>query len=243
MLRAIIVDLETTGLKPSEDSIIEVGLIDFLIPPDDKPVIRGMFSGLQDPGVSLSAEISGITGLTDEALSGEAIDWEMVKGYLNRADILIAHNAEFDRSFLSVVPALRDIRKPWACSVRHIDWREKKFASSKLQYLAADHGFVNPFAHRALFDCATTFRLVSPHLQEMLKNCRDAEFEVFAVGSPFDSKDVLKSAGYRWDSERRVWRKRVMAHRIQVERDFLAKDVYQGTSRHVEEEYYFNPRD
>jgi DNA polymerase-3 subunit epsilon len=84
---------------------------------------------------------------------------------------------------------------------------------------------------------------VSPHLQELLKNSRDAEFEVFAVGSPFESKDILKASGYRWDSERRVWRKRVMAHRIQVERDFLAKEVYQGPSRHVEEEYYFNPRD
>ncbi len=243
MLRAVIVDLETTGLNPSEDSIIEVGLIDVLVSTDKKPIIGGMYSGLQDPGEPLSAEISEITGLTDDVLSGEKIDWDIVKGYLHRADVLIAHNAEFDRGFLSVVPALRDIRKPWACSVRHIDWREKKFASSKLQYLAADHGFVNPFAHRALFDCATTFRLVTPHLQELLKNSRDAEFEVFAVGSPFESKDVLKSAGYRWDSERRVWRKRVMAHRIQVERDFLAKDVYRGPSRHVEEEYYFNPRD
>jgi DNA polymerase-3 subunit epsilon len=242
MLRAVIVDLETTGLKPSEDTIIEVGLIELLVSSDHKPVIRGMFSALQDPGFPLSPEISGITGLTDDALSGESIDWDIVKGYLNRADVIIAHNAEFDRGFLSAVPALREIRRPWACSVRHIDWREKKFASSKLQYLAADHGFVNPFAHRALFDCATTFRLVSPHLQEMLQNSREAEFEVFAVGSPFESKDVLKAAGYRWDSDRRVWRKRVMSHRIENERDFLARDVYKGPSRHVEEEYYFNPR-
>jgi DNA polymerase-3 subunit epsilon len=224
MLRAVIVDLETTGLKPSEDTIIEVGLIELLVSSDHKPVIRGMFSALQDPGFPLSPEISGITGLTDDALSGESIDWDIVKGYLNRADVIIAHNAEFDRGFLSAVPALREIRRPWACSVRHIDWREKKFA------------------HRALFDCATTFRLVSPHLQEMLQNSREAEFEVFAVGSPFESKDVLKAAGYRWDSDRRVWRKRVMSHRIENERDFLARDVYKGPSRHVEEEYYFNPR-
>jgi len=240
--RGLIVDIETTGLNASQDRIIEVGLLEFSMSTDGEPVITAMYSGLEDPGFSLSPEIIRLTGITDQALRGERIDWDFVKKHWERADVVIAHNAEFDRSFLSAVPQLGGIKKHWACSVRHIDWRGKNFASLKLNYLAADHGFANPFAHRALFDCATTFRLISPHLRELVEASFEPEFEVFAVASPFESKDVLKANAYRWDPERRVWRKRVGQKRLQAEREFLAAEVYKGEPRHVEEEFFFNPK-
>jgi DNA polymerase-3 subunit epsilon len=238
----LIVDVETTGLNPDEDSIIEIGFLEFRYGNASSPKISAMYSGLEDPGRPLSAEITRLTGLNDEILKDQRIDWPLVEKYWSRASVVIAHNAEFDRGFLRATPTLKDKPKHWACSIRHIDWRAKNFSSMKLQYLAADHGFTNPFAHRALFDCATTFRLVEPHVKELVEASYEAEFEVFAVGSPFETKDILKSSGYRWDAERRVWRKRVGTHRIQDERQFLSAEVYKGTPRHVEEESYFNPK-
>jgi DNA polymerase-3 subunit epsilon len=242
MKYGLIVDLETTGLNPNENRIIEIGLLEFKFLGTDSSVISSMYSGLQDPGEPISQEVAQLTGLTDAAVRGQRIDWSVARGFWERADIVVAHNAEFDRSFLSSVKEMRDIKKHWACSVRHIDWRSKKFGSMKLNYLAADHGFVNPFAHRALFDCATTYRLISPYLPELVSSSHEPEIEISAVGSPFESKDILKANGYRWDAERRVWKKRVLSPRLEVEREFLAADVYKGTTRHIEEEFYFNPK-
>jgi DNA polymerase-3 subunit epsilon len=242
MKYGLIVDLETTGLNPNENGIIELGLLEFKFLDSGSSVISSMYSGLQDPGHPISQEVTQLTGLDDVAVRGQNVDWSLVRHYWERADIVVAHNAEFDRSFLASVKEIRDVKKHWACSVRHIDWRSKKFASMKLNYLAADHGFVNPFAHRALFDCATTYRLISPYLSELISASHEPEIEISAVGSPFESKDILRANGYRWDAERRVWRKRVLPGRLEAERTFLAADVYKGSSRHVEEEFYFNPQ-
>ncbi len=238
----LIVDVETTGLNPSEDRVIELGLIEFRVGGNGVPVISSMYSGLEDPKTPLSEDVVRLTGLTDDAVSGESIEWSVVKKYWDRASVVIAHNAEFDRAFLAARSELKQVTKHWACSFRHIDWRARHFGSLKLQYLAADHGFANPFAHRAMFDCATTFRLIAPHLSELIESSYEPEYEIIAVGSPFETKDILKQNGYRWDSEQRAWRKRIGARRLEAERSFLAADVYKGSPRHIEEEFYFNPK-
>jgi DNA polymerase-3 subunit epsilon len=238
----LIVDVETTGLNPAQDKILEVGLVEFRIDSGGVPQITSMYSGLEDPGVPISPEISRLTGLTDDSVRGEVIDWNVVRKHWERANVLIAHNAEFDRDFLVRRPELQGPLKHWACSIRHIDWRGKHFGSLKLQYLAADHGFANPFAHRAMFDCATTFRLIAPHLTELMERSFEPEYEIFALGSPFETKDILKQRGYRWDAEQRVWRRRVGARDLGAEREFLATEVYKGQPRHREDEIYFNPR-
>jgi DNA polymerase-3 subunit epsilon len=237
----LIVDVETTGLNPNEDKVIEIGFVEFKIQ-EGVPVISTMYSGVEDPGQPLSEDIKSLTGLRDDVLRGERIDWDLVRKHWHRAGVIIAHNAEFDRGFLIRRPELASLTKHWACSVRHIDWRGKNFKSQKLQYLAADHGFANPFAHRAMFDCATTFRLIAPHLTELVERSYEPEFEVAAVGSPFESKDVLKQRGYHWVSDQRVWVRRVGQREIIAEREFLASQVYGGASRHQETEFYFNPR-
>ena len=238
----LIVDLETTGLEPSKDKIIEIGLVEFGLNDGKDPVLLGMYGGLEDPGVPLTGEIQSLTGLTDEALRGQVIRWDLVREAWDRASVIVAHNAQFDRSFLMVRPDFAKSAKHWACTMRHIDWASKGFGSRKLQYLAADHGFVNPFAHRAVFDCATTFRLSAPHVRELINNSYEPEFKVIAVGSPFETKDILKRRGYQWDADGRVWHKTVLGVNIQGERDFLGTEVYRGPSRHAEEKIWFNPK-
>lgn len=236
----IVVDVETTGLDPEKDTIIELGMIEFGISDGMPPVILNMYGALQDPGCPLSDDIAKLTGLTDRALKGQEVNWSYVAQMWSRAQIIVAHNAAFDRSFLTKVPQLKSLGGHWACSVRHIDWHRKGFESRKLNYLAADHGFINPFAHRALFDCATTFRLVEPHLRELVQRSYEPEIKIKAVGSPFETKDILKANHYRWDGDQRVWHKTVLKDQLEGERQFLSEKVYQGAPRHVEEVSWFN---
>lgn len=241
----LVLDVETTGIDPTQDKIIEIGILEFAVEGAQdssgtstsqaaSPHILRCYGGLEDPGVPLSAEITKITGLTDALVKGRKIDWTMVRDLVENASIIIAHNADFDRKFMQASGKLQGLSTHWACSMRHIDWRKHGCRHLGLTYLAADHGFLNPFAHRALFDCATTFRLVSPYLAELVARSYEKEFTVKAVGSPFESKDILKRRGYFWDAEARCWTIILPESKIEEERTFLAQEVYKGTSKHRE---------
>lgn len=231
----IIVDLETTGIDAEKDKIIEIGIIEFMVSGEHScPVISNMYGALEDPKEQLSKDVKKITGLDDYMLKGQSIDWDLVRSYMERSAIVIAHNMDFDRGFLQRRKELEGLDPHWACSMKHIDWAAHGFKTRALNYLAADHGFVNSFAHRALFDCATTFRLVEPYFQELLAKSYMKEFRVFATAAPFEAKDKLKSRSYRWDAAKRVWYKSVMEDTIEDERNFLASEIYSGQDLHEE---------
>lgn len=232
----LVVDVETTGLSAQSDSIIEMGLLLFAVTESGAPAIQTLYGGVEDPGRPLSPEIVTLTGLTDETLAGQQIDWGMVNSLFSKASIIIAHNAAFDRSFIVRHPKFEVPDAHWACSVQHIDWHAKGFKTRALNYLAADHGFVNPFAHRALFDCATTFRLIADHLPELIAKSYQKRFLVQAFDAPFDSKDALKQRNYRWNAKDRVWQKPVLADDLSAEREFLGQNVYGGMATHSETE-------
>jgi DNA polymerase-3 subunit epsilon len=224
----VILDLETTGLDPEKDKIIEIGLLEFAVEGDEEPSVVRSYGALCDPGVELTEEITRITGIKPSHVAGQSIDWAIVKSFLSRASIVIAHNAEFDRAFISRTEHLEGLNLHWGCSMRHIDWRKHRFQSLSLNYLAADHGFVNPFAHRAVFDTATTFRLVKPYLNELIIRSYEREYLLKAVNSPFETKDVLRQRGYRWDPDERCWSRVVAESEMAEERRFLEAEVYRG---------------
>ncbi len=232
----LIVDFETTGMNPQQDRIMEIGLVGFAVGEDRVPRIVEMYSGVEDPGCPISPEVAAITGIDANLAAGRQIHWEYVRSLWARASVIIAHNAEFDRAFAKQRPELADLDVHWACSMRHIDWEGRGFSSLKLSYLAADQGFLNPFPHRALFDCATTFRLIAPHLDELVTRSYEREIVIKAVGSPFESKDKLRTRRYRWDPDQRYWYKVVSESKLAEERTFLAAEIYGGRARHVEEE-------
>ncbi len=233
----MIVDIETTGLSAEKDRIIEIGILEFAVESEENPVIMGCYGALEDPNIPLSDEIQRITGLQDRWLAGRKIDWNFVKETFSRASIAIAHNAEFDRSFLMRRPEISDEVNAihWACSLRHIDWKKRCIATRSLTYLAAEHGFLNPFAHRAVFDCATTFKLIAPYLGELIQKSYEKEFRIFAVNAPFEAKDDLKFRGYKWDQMMRVWSTVIPESALEAERKFLSEVVYKGISSHQEQ--------
>lgn len=230
----LVVDLETTGMDFEQDEIIEIGLIEFGVELGKKPVITNMYSALEESSQSLSDEVKKVTGLDDEILKGQSIRWDLVTEVFERCSLYVAHNAKFDRSFLENKFNKTDWSGQWACSMRHIDWEKHGFRTRSLNYLAADHGFVNPFAHRAMFDCATTFRLIEPYFDELIERCTLQEIRILATKAPFEAKDLLKKRFYRWDSNARVWYKDVFEDKLEEERRFLGADVYHGQSQHQE---------
>ena len=93
----VVVDLETTGLRPGQSGICEIGSVR----------LRGFeveaeFETLVDPGLPIGAGASAITGLRNEQLRGAPHPAEAVRSFLAFAGdaVLVAHNARFDLAFL-----------------------------------------------------------------------------------------------------------------------------------------------
>ena len=93
----VVVDLETTGLRPGQSGICEIGAVR----------LRGFeveaeFETLVDPGQPIAAGASAVTGLRNEHLRGAPRPAEAVRSFLAFAGdaVLVAHNARFDLAFL-----------------------------------------------------------------------------------------------------------------------------------------------
>ena len=93
----VVVDLETTGLRPGTSQICEIGAVR----------IRGFeivdeFETLVDPRQPLQPGVSALTGLTDRQLRGQPPPSVAVQRFIAFAGdaVLVAHNARFDLSFL-----------------------------------------------------------------------------------------------------------------------------------------------
>ena len=237
-VRGIFLDVETTGTIASRDKIINLGYILFTFEKSTGRIIRleKEFNQLEDPKEKLSPIITKLTGYKDEDLVGKAIDWIEVEEDFKSADIIIAHNAQFDRGFLDkYLPISRD--KIWACSMSQINWREKGHGSCALEFLAKDHGFFFD-GHTALIDAKASFyllTLINPetkkdYFSELLEQARIPMKWVYAFGSDFSIKDELRDRGYRWERSEKVWRKKVPLNSNEEE-EFILNHPLAGSSK------------
>ncbi len=93
----VVVDLETTGLRPGTSAICEIGAVRIR---ELEPA--GEFETLVDPGLRIAPAASAVTGLRNEQLRGAPRPAEAVRRFLDFAGdaVLVAHNARFDLAFL-----------------------------------------------------------------------------------------------------------------------------------------------
>jgi DNA polymerase-3 subunit epsilon len=96
----ILLDTETTGLDHARDEIIELGMVKFDYSADGRIVgVRDTFSAFNKPSVPIPAEVTKITGITDEMVAGHRLDDAAVAAFVEDSLITIAHNSSFDRRF------------------------------------------------------------------------------------------------------------------------------------------------
>jgi len=252
----LIVDVETTGRNAAADRIIELAMLPFTF---DRTLgvvltVGEPLSWLEDPERPIPDEVVELTGITDAMVAGQRIDDDDATAALQSADLVIAHNARFDRPFVEArLPVA--LERHWACSMSEVPWKERGNPSSALGALLITHAACFPpeddgdHAHRATTDCAMTLHLLAtPHVDgtlpftTLLASARRKTTRVVAVGAPFDRKDLLKARDYKWDAERRVWAIEVGADRVEAETAWLEAHVYDGGSRAPYETETLNAR-
>lgn len=93
----VCVDLETTGLNPKTDRIIEIGMVKVR-----EGKIVEQFSSLINPRQQLEERIEQITGITQKELENQPLQKEILPQILEflEEDVLLGHRVLFDYSFL-----------------------------------------------------------------------------------------------------------------------------------------------
>ena len=201
----VVIDTETTGLDPKTDEIIELAMVPFTFSADGRIFeVLTAFQELRQPSRTIPIEITRITGIDDEMVIGKTIAPDDVAAFIDRAVIVIAHNAAFDRPFSEQLCNVF-ASKCWACSASEIDWRAEGSESTKLAWLLSERGLFYE-RHRALSDCMALIELLTvplydgePALKTLLDAARKTTYRLWAQNAPFEHKDILKGRRYRWN--------------------------------------------
>ena len=157
----LIVDTETTGLTRNDEVVEFAGLL--LQRQDSRLQKIASYEGLREPTCNINPHAQAAHGLSMSKLRGRRLDMSLVGDLFNRCDVVVAHNASFDRRFLdSLVPESRSCH--WLCSCRGIAWKKSHgMPNGKLQDLIAHHGIDPGQAHRAMSDVIALANLLAKH--------------------------------------------------------------------------------
>lgn len=208
-MRLLGLDFETTGLDANKDVITEIGAVIWCTERRAPLLIDNYF--INDGKTVVSPLITRLTGIRQEDIDEFGIPHEeglaRLLQSMNTVDAVVAHNGErFDRKFFNAWVGRhgfgpRDL--PWIDTLTDIDYPES-VASKKLTYLAAEHGFLNPFAHRAVFDVLTMLRVLDQYdVNEIIESAKQPTLLIEAI-VPYHKKDMAKERSFKWDGKRWV---------------------------------------
>lgn len=241
---AVVLDTETTGTNVREDQVIELAILRFEYDTVSGAVVRitDVYSGLEDPGRPIPPESTAIHGITDAMVEGQALDEARVAAIVADATLVIAHNAAFDRPFMEArLPMFESL--PWGCSFAQIPWQDEGFRGTKLEYLGISCGFFYD-AHRSETDCRALLEVLRRPLPRsgrialrcLLDAAAEPALRLWATGSAFETKDVLRERGYRWDAAKRCWNRVVPKATAKEESEWLKAAVYGGRPAQIDVE-------
>lgn len=148
-------DVETTGLSPLKDKLIEIGALKVK---DGK--ITEIFSEFIHPQMKLPSRITKLTGITDSMIQDADTEDKVVKRFLDFSEdyVVMGHNLIFDYSFIKTAAHKLGL----SFERRGIDTLElsKKLLSEldsrSLGSLCNYYHITNEHAHRAYDDAKAT---------------------------------------------------------------------------------------
>ncbi|OXZ31242.1 type I-E CRISPR-associated endoribonuclease Cas2 [Finegoldia magna] len=166
----VIIDLETTGLDPINDRIIEIGAI--RTGKDSKE-----YSTLIRQEINIPQKIRDLTGISDEDIKKGKTEETAINEIMDfiGEDMLVGYNINFDIKFIN--EALKRQEKP---KVKNMTYDVMKYVKNdnlflknyKLETVTEEYGIKEKVPHRALEDVMIIQKLIAKldKLNKTLKN-------------------------------------------------------------------------
>jgi DNA polymerase-3 subunit alpha (Gram-positive type) len=168
-------DLETTGLRPKYDKILEIGAVKV-----ECGEVTGTYETFIDCGVKIPERITELTGITEAMVEGSPGIAEAVEGFLTFSGehVLLGHNIRFDYSFMkrNVVNLGGTYERSGLDTLAIARLCLPELPSRALDKLAAHYEIPQEQHHRAFDDALTTARLYE-RLKEEFSEKRPDLFE------------------------------------------------------------------
>jgi DNA polymerase-3 subunit epsilon len=203
--------METTGLNIPTIGVTEIGMV--LWCTELNAPIK-LFGTLVDPGSYAKWEPGAekINGLTPEVCSKFGMEDEKALKYVlswyGSADVACAHNGNnFDKPLFETWAARYglDAQKSKLWIDTRADIERPPRDSHRLGYMAADHGFLNPFPHRAMFDVMTMLAVLTArdiskappkYDLDMIQEIAKSPLRIVKALVSFDTNHLAKARGY-----------------------------------------------
>ena len=171
----IALDLETTGLNPASDRILEIGAVKVI----DGQIV-GTYETLVNPGLKISPRIEELTGITDEmAAKGKDTRTAVTELIEFCEDLpLLGHNILFDYSFVkrNAVNLNLTFEKEGIDTLKIARALLPEVESRSLEFLCGYYKIAQERAHRASNDAMAAAELYSRMWQQFPESPK----EVFA---------------------------------------------------------------
>ncbi|WP_413326047.1 3'-5' exonuclease [Synechococcus sp. MIT S9503] len=205
----LIIDTETTGLDPQLDHCLEVGVILFDVPSRQ---VLAQHSFLLPVEANAAEAINRIPAAATNLPQPWRPALSYLQSLLDAADVLVAHNAAFDRQWFGRghLPATD---KPWLCSMEEMRWPAERLLRSRpsVRDLALAYEIPVWAAHRALTDCiylAEVFRRCD-ELEQLVKRGLEPR-QLMRAQVSYDDRHLARDAGFRWNEPvKGAWARRL----------------------------------
>lgn len=153
----VCLDLETTGLDPKRDKIIEIGAVKVI-----NGEITEQMETFVNPHRKLEARIVELTGILDEQLSDAPDITEVLQGFIDfiGQEMLLGHSVLFDYSFVKKAAVNQRIKfEKFGIDTLKIARKFLPDLESRSLPFLCDYFGIEHSAHRALADAKATSQL------------------------------------------------------------------------------------
>ncbi len=221
----VVFDLETTGLKPNQDRIIEIGAVKI-----SGGEIIDSYSTLVNPGVKITPKIASLTGIKNTDLESAPAFTEVAEEFKEFIDgsVLVAHNISFDYGFLKEEYKRLNQDLPDFTLIDTVELSRAilpDLKSYRLNRVANKLGISLENHHRAEDDANATAEIFMNYLNKIQK------------------KEIDKLAGINRLSEEIDWEKKFSYHTIILAKNKEGlKDLYKLISSSHLDNFYKKPK-
>lgn len=219
------IDFETTGLDLKTIRVVEIGAVVY----DEtmSHVVNTFGCLVFDPSYDYKQ-------MSPEALATHGIDvatlerfglhpreaFNILRNLIAGSVACVAHNGtNYDKPLLAIEMERNGIQyEPgvWIDTAQDVPYPEK-MASRRLVHLAAEHGILNPFAHRAVCDVMTMMRMLAMYpIQEVLRNATTPTIRLRALVQ-YEQRELAKARRFRWDGDKKWWVKDIKEFNVEKE--------------------------